>query len=240
MSQPPHDKTALGNKYFGSISPQTLLLFWEAFTTLSAVLSVVGVSILFAFDAGLKGWMSIIYLTDVIYCLGMLSRVLLDYRNGYVSFNRFKAFLSYFVNGTFVLGLFSVLPFDVLFIGFNVYVASFFRLNRLLRCYNIWKFLGKERFNFKVFRIEFNGTTHKIFIMMIFCFFYFVGNCERKFVTYGYWFQGILYLCLSGLSVHFLACIWYSLACYNRSYKISGACINGSWANNPDDVSIGK
>ena len=42
------------------------------------------------------------------------------------------------------------------------------------------------------------------------------------------------------MSIHIQACVWFALACDNVSYKKATECRQGSWANNPDKISLGK
>ena len=42
------------------------------------------------------------------------------------------------------------------------------------------------------------------------------------------------------MSIHIQACVWFVLACDNVSYSNATECKQGSWANDPETISLGK
>ena len=121
----------------------TILLIWESILTLSIILSVTGVSILFGFDANHKFWLSIVYLTDFLYFLGILSRPVLDHSAARIDVTHFAIYLRQYLKTSFTCDILTIVPLEIIVV-FNPTIGSFTRINRVFRVYRIWKFLSKE------------------------------------------------------------------------------------------------
>lgn len=131
--------------------PQAIpVRIWKMFLAVSAVLSVVAVSVLSAFNASMQLWIAVIYITDFIHCLGMVSHFLIGYQDNDVPVIKFKWIALRYIKTMFFVDLLSVLPLEVFSLvsdGSSDYYAALLRLNRLLRCYQVWKFLCESVHN---------------------------------------------------------------------------------------------
>lgn len=76
--------------------------------------------------------------------------------------------------------------------------------------------------------------------MYFFYFFLFLGNRENELGSNTSILRGIKFVYLAALSIHLQACVWFALACNNNAYKQSTECRQGSWANNPEAITLGK
>lgn len=118
---------------------------WEAIIAGSIIISTFFVTFQAAFHAGVVWQLVIIYLLDALYLGATALRFFTGYtKRGVVITDRRKIALQY-LKTSFIPDVLSLLPFEIFAFAFNnvSFAAAFLRLNRCIRWYRVWVFLGK-------------------------------------------------------------------------------------------------
>ena len=124
------------------LSPKILpIRVWEIIISVSSVLCILAVTLLAAFDANTIYNIGIVYACDFIHILGMISHFFIGYEEKGVIVTDFKRVVLHYIKTTFFLDLVSAIPFEAVAPGTSSsdYFAAILRLNRLIRCYQLWK-----------------------------------------------------------------------------------------------------
>ena len=124
------------------LSPKILpIRVWEIIISVSSVLCILAVTLLAAFDANTIYNIGIVYACDFIHILGMISHFFIGYEEKGVIVTDFKRVVLHYIKTTFFLDLVSTIPFEAVAPGTSSsdYFAAILRLNRLIRCYQLWK-----------------------------------------------------------------------------------------------------
>lgn len=119
---------------------------WELIVAISAVISSTAIAFQAAYDGSSPWIISIIYLCDFVYILGIVIRLFTGFeRKGVVVTTRKKIFL-HNLKTTLIADLFSVIPFELAAFAageYSEYAAALLRLNRVLRCRRFWYLCSK-------------------------------------------------------------------------------------------------
>ena len=127
----------------------TLLSMWEALVAASVVPSVILVVFQAAFDAGIVWQWVVIYLGDALFVAAMVARFLTGYVKRGVLVTDRKSVVLYYLKRSFSADLASVVPLELFAFaatgswGETLALAAILRLNRCIRCYRIWAFIGE-------------------------------------------------------------------------------------------------
>ena len=121
-------------------------LVWEVIVAASVVPSIFLVTFQAVFHANLLWQWVLIYALDVVYVVSIILRFMTGYKKrgvtvaeqSKIALNYLKTFLIPDLLSVFPLELFALASAD------TVYIAAFLRLNRCIRCYKVWTFLGKQ------------------------------------------------------------------------------------------------
>jgi hypothetical protein len=122
-----------------------LPLLWESLVACSAALSAFTVSYQAIYHAGLQFQWAMIYAADVIYIAYIVYRFFRPFKKrGELITDKKKIALNY-IRSAFLPDLLSVIPLEIFsFASSNpIYIAGFLRLNRCIRCYQVWALLCK-------------------------------------------------------------------------------------------------
>ena len=122
----------------------------EAVVALSILPSIGLVIFQAAFDAGIFWQWAIIYVIDVLYVASMCVNSVAGYVKRGVLVTQWRKVVLHYLTRGFVPDVISVLPIEFLALaaaGFTeqgLTWAAILRLNRCIRCYRVWFYLGKR------------------------------------------------------------------------------------------------
>ncbi len=120
-------------------------MVWNSIIAYSVIYSTFLVTLQAAFHAGIVWQLVVIYLLDVLYLGAVVVRFFTGYtKRGVVVTDRRRIALQY-AKTALVPDVLSLLPLEIfaLAAGNVTYVAAFLRLNRCIRWYRVWTFLGE-------------------------------------------------------------------------------------------------
>lgn len=117
------------------------MFIWDCFHSAAIHASYILVWFQAAFDSSISWQLSAVYVLDVFYLLYLLSQFITSYKEkGKVVKDHKKIGLK--VMKTIILDIFSLLPLEVISL-ISDQPAAYFRLNRSLRFFRVYKFFGK-------------------------------------------------------------------------------------------------
>ncbi|XP_077978719.1 uncharacterized protein LOC144434138 [Glandiceps talaboti] len=186
------------------ISPHTTSMrLWECIVVVTVVITFSLEMFLAAFDSQLVILWVIAYVFDFLYVLEIIRHFFLGYmENGILITDRQKI-RKHYLQTTFILDLFTVLPLDLLvFIspgivpGHMKTLAQYRCINRLLRVHRVLSFFDSRESEL--------GTNTSLV-------------------------RTLKYTTLAALMNHLLSCGWYALTCEGLHDGIEPVCYNNSW-----------
>ena len=131
------------------IKPSALLDAWEALVAASILISMIFVIFQVTFDAGMVWQWVIMYIADALFVASMFARFLTGYMKRGVLVTERKLVVLNYLKRTFFLDLLSVIPLEIFAFaatggrGETLEIASFLRLNRCIRFYRVWTYIGE-------------------------------------------------------------------------------------------------
>jgi len=117
---------------------------WDCLQCIAIHANYVFVCFQAAIDADISWHLAMIYLTDFMYLLYVLSQFIMSYKLKGKIIKEYRK-IGREVSKTIVIDVFSLLPLEIFsFVtGNQVLVAAYLRLNRCVRFFRVYKFLSK-------------------------------------------------------------------------------------------------
>lgn len=132
---------------------------WEIVVALAAMLSSTVVVYQATVDGTSPFGVLLIYISDVIYVFGIISRLFTGYQKNGVTVTDFREITLRNLKSTLIVDLISTIPFELPAFFFSGYVTSLLRLNRTLRYYRPWN-LCSENLKYawlKIYAVKYNN-----------------------------------------------------------------------------------
>jgi len=121
-------------------------LIWEVVVAASVVPSIFLVTFQAVFNANLIWQWVLIYALDVLYVVSIVLRFMTGYKERGVTVAEQRRIALHYLKTFLIPDLLSVIPLELFAFASadTVCIAAFLRLNRCIRCYKVWTFLGKQ------------------------------------------------------------------------------------------------
>ena len=232
-----HSVSAEHTGYFARLrslfKPSILLAAWEALVAASIIPSVLLILFQIPFDAGIVWQWVFIYLADAIFIASMVARFLTGFMKRGVLVTDRKLVVLYYLKRSFSVDLLSVIPFELFAFAATgsreetLALAAILRLNRCIRCYRVWTFIGKYfAYKINLFQCEISSVAK-----------------ENELGTNTSLLMTIKSSFLAGLSIHVVSCLWFMISCQNQATFNSrdgtnSLCDSNSWAKYPSECTL--
>lgn len=120
---------------------------WEIVVAIAAMFSSTIVIYQAAVDGTSLFGVSLVYILDVIYVLGIISRLFIGYQKRGVIVTDYRKISMRYLTTALIADLISTIPFELpafFFNGYNGHITSILRLNRIIRYYKPWILCSKH------------------------------------------------------------------------------------------------